>query len=192
MYMKPASPLPIHRHIFTSTRKLIYFTLALVTSLLRNAIQLQLYSGSCLKWTLSGPKNIANDLDLKTLFSEDNEGQPGLLNLCLKSVECITLIEHDEENPQDLDMVLQRSEDDSGEFRAWWVNDEGMPSPWHLSKEATRSEGRFSAIRAIVEENAFDESPSVKTVRNGLFDSSERRLLLEYKTRDSRAGDILL
>lgn len=62
----------------------------------------------------------------------------GLLTNGLKGLESVIVIKRTGAKHDDFDMVLQRSDNQNGEFHAWRVNDKGKISPWHPSNEGIR------------------------------------------------------
>jgi hypothetical protein len=115
-----------------------------------------------LRRDLNQVKNIAIDSEIDTLFSDEVEEYAGLTTLGLKRVESVMVIKNEEGHH---DTVLQKSKGRKGEFHAWSVNEEGKISSWHLPQEATSWEGDVSRHWANLEEQAFGEGRSIKTVR---------------------------
>lgn len=85
------------------------------------------------------------------------------MTLGLKRLECVTSITHDVEHS---DFVLHRAKDNTSEFHAWRTSEKGDSLSWHLPREeATFYEANVSGYWSNLEENAFDEARSVKTLR---------------------------
>jgi hypothetical protein len=62
--------------------------------------------------------------------------------------------------------VLQKSDNRSGEFHAWWIDGDGKAMSWFLPEyDNTSWAGDVSKAWCNLEMNAFDENPSVKTFR---------------------------
>jgi len=111
---------------------------------------------------LNSIKNLIMDATIETIYPDEEYNQPGLMSLGLKNIESITIVGKTKKSEKD--MVLQKSESQIGEFQAWKFNKDGKPSPWFLPKEATPREGDISAFWADLEENSFEESPSIQTL----------------------------